>query len=778
MFPASAECDPSTSSSFSIQWSQPFRHIEFPEILSATYDFDESLVIGKGGFGKVYRGNILIGDTLVVAAIKRLDPESSQGPDEFWAEVETLSMVRHHNIVPLIGYCIHEQEKILVYEYMSNGTLDDNLHKGGAPLSWLQRLKICVGAAHGLRYLHNDVGVDSGIIHRDFKSSNILLHETWTAKITDFGLSKTCPTNQPSTHVSTIVKGTYGYFDPSYYQTGKLTRKSDVYAFGVVLLEVLCRRRAVEKLPDEEWRSLATWAQDSIKEGNLKQIIDSDIRGEISPKCLKEFVRITERCLQENPEKRPTIAGVVVTLESVLALQEKFNKSLQPTGSRTIFGRMVDMFPFPSNGENYDHFRRFLEDDQGLAVSLSDADLMLDQILHKRHPHHFLFSTELNPPIRSQVHQDMSAPLSHYFIYTSHNSYLTGNQLSSNCSQVPIIKALRLGVRVIELDLWPNSSKSNVHVLHGRTLTTPVKLMDCLKAIKEYAFVASPYPVTITLEDHLTPDLQAKVAQMVTETFGSMLCSPESVNLEELTPENLKYRILISTKSPKEYLETDDVSRRMSSQKSQVSDVDDDAWSEDESYNVCCTKILVEIANLLKAKKSPSSPVDKQLIAIHAGKPKNGLQDVLKVEKDTLRRLSLAEQALQKATENIGQDVVRFTQKNILRIYPKGTHITSSNYNLLTGWQYGAQMVAFNMQGYGRSLWAMHGMFRANGGCGYVKKPDFLMRRGPKNEVFNPKEKLEPKTSLKVKLYMGDGWHLDFKKNHFDNSPPGFFTRL
>ncbi|KAK1420850.1 hypothetical protein QVD17_22752 [Tagetes erecta] len=444
-----------------------------------------------------------------------------------------------------------------------------------------------------------------------------------------------------------------------------------------------------------------------------------------------------------------------------------------------------------------DHFRRFLEDDQGHAVSLSDAELILDRILHKRHPHlamflnrkslslddfhHFLFSTELNPPLRSQVHQDMSAPLSHYFIYTGHNSYLTGNQLSSNCSQVPIIKALRLGVRVIELDLWPNSSKTNVHVLHGRTLTSPVKLMDCLKAIKEYAFVASPYPVIITLEDHLTSDLQAKVAQMVTETFGSMLFSPESENLEELTPENLKYRILISTKPPKEYLETDDVGRRMSSQKSQVSDVDDDAWSEDKSYKSGSDKSDhdVETADFLKAKKSPSSPVYKQLIAIHAGKPKNGLKDALKVEKDTVRRLSLAEQALQKAAENHGQDVVRFTQKNILRIYPKGTRITSSNYKPLTGWLHGAQMVAFNMQGYGRSLWLMHGMFRANGGCGYVKKPDFLMRRGPKNEVFNPKEKLQPKTSLKVKIYMGDGWHLDFKKTHFDKySPPDFFTRV
>ncbi|MFS7935114.1 putative phosphoinositide phospholipase C [Helianthus anomalus] len=449
-----------------------------------------------------------------------------------------------------------------------------------------------------------------------------------------------------------------------------------------------------------------------------------------------------------------------------------------------------------SNHMTADQLRRFLEDADEHTVSVSDVELIIERLLHKRHHHlaklinrkslsledfhHFLFSTELNSPIRSQVHQDMNAPLSHYYIYTGHNSYLTGNQLSSNCSEVPIIKALKLGVRVIELDLWPNSSKSNVHVLHGRTLTSPVKLMECLKAIKEYAFVASPYPVIITLEDHLTPCLQAKVAQMITETFGSMLYFPESENVEELpSPENLKYRILISTKPPKEYLETEDV-RRCSSQKSQVSDVDDDAWSEDKSFKSGSDKSdHDETTDLLKTKKSPSSPVYKQLIAIHAGKPKKGLKDALKVEKDKVRRLSLAEQALAKAAGNHGQDVVRFTQKNILRIYPKGTRITSSNYKPLMGWLHGAQMVAFNMQGYGRSLWLMHGMFRANGGCGYVKKPDFLMRCGSKNEVFNPKAKLQPKTSLKVKIYMGDGWHLDFKKTHFDKySPPDFFTRV
>ncbi|KAI3772230.1 hypothetical protein L6452_03411 [Arctium lappa] len=457
-----------------------------------------------------------------------------------------------------------------------------------------------------------------------------------------------------------------------------------------------------------------------------------------------------------------------------------------------------------------DHLRRFLEECQGgdgNAVSITDAERILEQILHKRHHlakfihrralsledfHHFLFSTELNPPIRSQVHQDMTAPLSHYFIYTGHNSYLTGNQLSSNCSEVPIIKALKRGVRVIELDLWPNSSKNNVHVLHGRTLTSPVELMRCLKSIKEYAFTTSPYPVIITLEDHLTPDLQAKVAQMVTETFGSMLFFPESEKLEEFpTPESLKYKILISTKPPKEYLETED-DKHCSSRKCKDSDDsdDDDAWSEetsrDASYEDKSFKSGsdrsdhdADAEDSEQGKKSPSSPAYKRLIAIHAGKPKGGLKDALKVEKDKVRRLSLSEQALEKAAENHDQDVVRFTQKNILRVYPKGTRITSSNYKPLIGWLHGAQMVAFNMQGYGRSLWLMHGMFRANGGCGYVKKPDFLMRRGPKNEVFNPKAKLPSKKTLKVKIYMGDGWHLNFKKTHFDTySPPDFYTRI
>ncbi|KAM0066087.1 putative transferase, protein kinase RLK-Pelle-RLCK-VIIa-2 family [Helianthus debilis subsp. tardiflorus] len=347
MFLATGDVMGSEPSSSSKQQSQACRHFEFHEILLATKNFDESLVIGSGGFGKVYKGNIIYESSLLVVAIKRLDSMSNQGATEFWAEVEMLSMLRHCNLVSLIGYCNHEKEMLLMYEYMPNGTLDDHLHKLGSHLSWLQRLNICIGASRGLHYLHTGTGIESGVIHRDVKCSNILLHENWAAKIADFGLSKIGPINQPSTYVNTHVKGTFGYLDPNYYATGKLTRKSDVYAFGVVLVEVLCRKRATDRSLDE---GLVTWVQDSIKEGNLKRIIDSDIRNEISPKCLKEFVRIVERCLHNSPKQRPTMAEVLFGLEYVVALQVKFNNSLQFAGI-TIFDRMVNFFSFSSNRE-------------------------------------------------------------------------------------------------------------------------------------------------------------------------------------------------------------------------------------------------------------------------------------------------------------------------------------------------------------------------------------------------------------------------------------------
>ncbi|XAR71929.1 Phosphoinositide phospholipase C [Bertholletia excelsa] len=369
----------------------------------------------------------------------------------------------------------------------------------------------------------------------------------------------------------------------------------------------------------------------------------------------------------------------------------------------------------------------------------------------------------------------MTAPLSQYFIYTSHNTYLTGNQLSSDCSDVPIIQALQRGVRGIELDLWPNSEKDNVNVLHGRTLTTPVELVRCLRSIGDHAFCASEYPVIIILEDHLTPDLLAKVAEMVTQTFGEMLFSPGPGCVKEFPSlEALKHRIIMS-KPAAEYLEDKEFEGKQSGYQEGQEAPDEAAWGKEVLF-------VTENDDLDEGKDDRNEedlyevPEYKRIIGIHAGKGKGGLQDWLRVDSDKVRRLSLSELELEKASINHGEEIVRFTQQNLLRVYPKGIRINSSNYNPVIGWMHGVQMVAFNMQGYGRSYWSMHGMFKANGGCGYIKKPNFLLKN---NDIFDPKSSLQVRKTLKVTAYMGEGWYFDFRHTHFDAyPPPDIFARV
>ncbi|XP_076950474.1 L-type lectin-domain containing receptor kinase IX.2-like [Bidens hawaiensis] len=281
--------------------------------------------LAKGGFGKVYKGKISDEPTDVFA-IKRLHLESHQGAPEFWVEVELLSRLRHCNLVSLVGYCNKGKEMALVYEYMPNGTLYDHLHKKGTVLTWSQWLKICIGAARGLDYLHTGTGTQQGVIHRDVKSSNILLDQNYAAKIADFGLAIIGPTNQTRTYVSTVVKGTFGYMDPNYFYTGRLTRKSDVFAFGVVLLEVLSGRRALDESLEE---GLAIWAQDLIKKGKLDQIISPSLRDHISKSSLKEFSGIAVRCLLGHPNQRPTMSEVVGSLSRALSFQERKASSTQ-----------------------------------------------------------------------------------------------------------------------------------------------------------------------------------------------------------------------------------------------------------------------------------------------------------------------------------------------------------------------------------------------------------------------------------------------------------------
>ncbi|XP_058187698.1 receptor-like protein kinase FERONIA isoform X2 [Rhododendron vialii] len=302
------------------------RRFSLSEVLLVTNNFSHEFFIGSGGFGNVYKAHIDDGTTTV--AIKRLNSKSKQGADEFRTEIEMLSNLRHTHLVSLIGYCDERQEMILVYEYMEHGTLADHLYKhytfGNGTichLSWDQRMKVCIGAARGLDYLHTSTRC--GIIHRDIKTTNILLDKDWVAKISDFGLCKEGTTSHSHTHVSTDVKGTFGYLDPEYFLTRRLTKKSDVYAFGVVLLEVLCGRQSLDLSLVEEQRSLAWWAQQCIKEEKYDQLIDPKLRDQISPQCLKVFTEVANKCLHKHSSGRPTMTDVVASLECMLASQEQ-----------------------------------------------------------------------------------------------------------------------------------------------------------------------------------------------------------------------------------------------------------------------------------------------------------------------------------------------------------------------------------------------------------------------------------------------------------------------
>ncbi|KAK1262292.1 putative receptor-like protein kinase [Acorus gramineus] len=296
-------------------------HITLSQIKSATKNFDESLVIGAGGFGKVYKGVLKDSGPQTRVAIKRASQRSKQGFPEFETEIHVLSGIRHRHLVSLIGYCQEHSEMILVYEFMSNGTLRDHLYNSDLPsLSWKQRLEMCIGSARGLQYLHS--GLAHPIIHRDVKSSNILLDDNFTAKVSDFGLSRVVGPSLTETHVSTGVKGTFGYFDPEYVRTRQLTTKSDVYSFGVILLEVLCARPVIRTgLPSEEI-NLADWAMSWQKQGLLGRTIDPRLVGEINPNSLRMFGQIAEKCLEEYGADRPTMADVVWNLEYALKLQE------------------------------------------------------------------------------------------------------------------------------------------------------------------------------------------------------------------------------------------------------------------------------------------------------------------------------------------------------------------------------------------------------------------------------------------------------------------------
>ncbi|GLJ29892.1 hypothetical protein SUGI_0590910 [Cryptomeria japonica] len=284
------------------------RYFSFSEIQDATNNFDDSLLLGVGGFGKVYRGEISGG---IRIAVKRANPQSLQGFREFRNEIELLSRLRHKNLVYLIGYCDQNSEMCLVYDYAPKGTLAKHIHgkdQGSIILSWKQRLEICIGAAKGLDYLH--CGAFQMVIHRDVKSTNILLDENLSAKVSDFGLSKTVDTFDRS-HVTTVAKGSYGYMDPQYFYRSTLTKKSDVYSFGVVLFEVLCAKPAVMSTQSGKKMNLSDYALEHLRGGTVEQMIDSNLIGDITSDSLLMFAEVGKKCLAEEGDERPSMADVV-----------------------------------------------------------------------------------------------------------------------------------------------------------------------------------------------------------------------------------------------------------------------------------------------------------------------------------------------------------------------------------------------------------------------------------------------------------------------------------
>ncbi|XP_068667919.1 serine/threonine-protein kinase PCRK1 isoform X1 [Aristolochia californica] len=306
--------------------SNDLRMFGFSELRSATRGFSRALMIGEGGFGCVYRGAMRTSDddpsSTMDVAIKQLNRNGLQGHKEWITEVNFLGVVKHPNLVKLVGYCAEDDERgiqrLLVYEFMCNKSLEDHLlsRVPSSPLSWLMRLRIAQDAARGLAYLHEEM--DFQLIFRDFKTSNILLDEDFNAKLSDFGLARQGPTEGLG-HVSTSVVGTVGYAAPEYIQTGKLTAKSDVWSFGVVLYELITGRRAVEKnLPRCE-QKLLEWVKPYMSDSKKFHIImDPKLGGEYCPKSTQRLATVANRCLMKHPKSRPKMSEVVLMLGQII----------------------------------------------------------------------------------------------------------------------------------------------------------------------------------------------------------------------------------------------------------------------------------------------------------------------------------------------------------------------------------------------------------------------------------------------------------------------------
>ncbi|KAL2541705.1 Protein kinase APK1B [Abeliophyllum distichum] len=296
----------------------------FNDLRTATRNFRPDSVLGEGGFGCVFKGWIdehtfkaAKPGTGMVIAVKRLNQEGLQGHKEWLTEINYLGQLYHPNLVKLIGYCLEDEHRLLVYEFMPRGSLENHLFRRTSyfqPLSWNVRMKVALGAAKGLAYLHSP---EAKVIYRDFKSSNILLDTNYNAKLSDFGLAKDGPMDGKS-YVSTRVMGTYGYAAPEYMATGHLTARSDVYSFGVVLLEMITGRRVIDKNRPHGEQNLIEWARPYLaSKRRIFRVMDARIEGQYSPNGALKAATLAVKCLEIEPKYRPNMEEVVKALEQL-----------------------------------------------------------------------------------------------------------------------------------------------------------------------------------------------------------------------------------------------------------------------------------------------------------------------------------------------------------------------------------------------------------------------------------------------------------------------------
>ncbi|KAJ6814993.1 uncharacterized protein M6B38_136425 [Iris pallida] len=305
----------------------------FEELAMATDGFSDANLLGQGGFGYVHKGVLPNGKEV---AIKQLKVGSGQGEREFQAEVEIISRVHHKHLVSLVGYCMSGSQRLLVYEYVPNKTLEFHLHeKDGPTMDWATRLKIALGSAKGLAYLHEDC--HPKIIHRDIKAANILLDFKFEAKVADFGLAKF--TSDNDTHVSTRVMGTFGYLAPEYASSGKLSDRSDVFSFGVMLLELITGRRPVDSAQTYMDDSLVDWARPlltrALEECNYDTLVDSQLGKNYNPNEMARMIACAASCVRHSARRRPRMSQIVRALEGDVSLED-LNEGIKP-GHSTLY---------------------------------------------------------------------------------------------------------------------------------------------------------------------------------------------------------------------------------------------------------------------------------------------------------------------------------------------------------------------------------------------------------------------------------------------------------